>query len=230
MSHVAERLSDWMDDALSPAERGSVEAHLARCEACRRTLADLQAIVDAAAGLPPRQPAQDLWPNVRDRLTRRVASPESGTAAQVVPLRRRRIRLSVVQAAAASLAMATLGAGAAWVARGPAPRTERVAAVPVLGPAVALPTEARVVSDAARSPELAKELAELEAVLAGAEDFLAPETLRVLRRNLDLIDRAIAESQAALAADPADPYLQEHLEATLRRKARYLQETLVVSS
>ena len=45
--------------------------------------------------------------------------------------------------------------------------------------------------------------------LAVSRDDLAPETVAVLDRNLEIIDRAIAESRAALAADPSNTDLAD---------------------
>ena len=47
-----DRLSDYLDDEdLSPAERGSIAAHIMGCAACRETLEDLRAVRAHAASL-----------------------------------------------------------------------------------------------------------------------------------------------------------------------------------
>ena len=60
--------------------------------------------------------------------------------------------------------------------------------------------------------------------LAMRRDQLAPETVAVLDRNLAIIDRAIAESRAALAADPANDDLAELLWASYQRKVSFLEQ------
>jgi len=71
---------------------------------------------------------------------------------------------------------------------------------------------------------IAKQVAELQDTLAAARGRLDPTTERIIRKNLAVIDRAIAESRAALAADPGDPFLEEHLDRTYQRKVTYLRE------
>ena len=60
--------------------------------------------------------------------------------------------------------------------------------------------------------------------LALRRDELAPETVAVLDRNLEIIDRAIQESRAALAADPANADLAELLWASYERKVSFLEQ------
>ena len=46
-----DRLSEYLDGELAPEERRELEAHLARCATCKRTLEDLRAVVARAAAL-----------------------------------------------------------------------------------------------------------------------------------------------------------------------------------
>jgi anti-sigma factor RsiW len=48
-----EELSAHVDGRLSPAESARLERHLASCEACRRRLAELRAVVEGLHALPP---------------------------------------------------------------------------------------------------------------------------------------------------------------------------------
>ncbi len=47
--------------------------------------------------------------------------------------------------------------------------------------------------------------------------------MRAIEENLLIIDRAIAQAQRALSADPVSIYLNEHLTATMRQKLEFLQ-------
>ena len=47
-----EALSAYVDSRLSPAESARLERHLASCEACRRRLAELRAVVEGLRALP----------------------------------------------------------------------------------------------------------------------------------------------------------------------------------
>jgi hypothetical protein len=49
--------------------------------------------------------------------------------------------------------------------------------------------------------------------------------VRVVEQNLEVIDRAIAEARAAIAADPANAYLNGQVAANMRRKLDLLRRT-----
>lgn len=76
-----ELLSAWVDDALSPAKKEALDRHLAQCDRCRATVAQLQAVRDLLRDLP-REPVPAGW---RDGLMARVAeeedAPPDGAAA-----------------------------------------------------------------------------------------------------------------------------------------------------
>ena len=67
-------------------------------------------------------------------------------------------------------------------------------------------------------------IADLERVLAGGRGQLDTTTVRVIEQNLAAIDRAIAQAQQALLADPANLYLNTHLAETMRRKLDLLRQ------
>jgi hypothetical protein len=64
----------------------------------------------------------------------------------------------------------------------------------------------------------------LEEALRQHRGSLDTATVRVLEHNLAIIDRAIAESRAALEKDPANTYLNHHLARTMRRKVDLLRQ------
>ncbi|MGD2047803.1 MAG: hypothetical protein PVH96_16450 [Gemmatimonadota bacterium] len=78
-------------------------------------------------------------------------------------------------------------------------------------------------------PDLAAELGVLEDVLASARADLDSTTVAVLERNMRTIQTAIDDSRHALAADPGNAFLAEHLERMYRRKLVYLQEAVRVA-
>jgi hypothetical protein len=67
-------------------------------------------------------------------------------------------------------------------------------------------------------------VADLERVLADRQGLLDTTTVRVIQLNLAAIDRAIAQAQQALDADPANMYLNTHLADTMRRKLELLRQ------
>lgn len=70
------RLQAYLDRALDPQTRASVQAHLQDCESCRTNLEALQRVVLDLESLPDLAPGQDLAPLVMERL-RREQSPSS---------------------------------------------------------------------------------------------------------------------------------------------------------
>src|SRR5438046_2101017 len=198
-----DRLSQYLDGELAAPERTTLEAHLASCDVCRTTLEELRRVVTNARALDDRPPAADLWPAVAARIG---LSPRE-QARPVV----RRFSFTVPQLAAASVVLALLSAAAAWliVRRGTVPTAPVAVAerAPVLLNASAYPGDARF--DA--------QVADLERALARGRGRLDTATVRVIERNLRIIDRAIRGAQSALAADPANSYLNLHLAQQLRR-------------
>jgi anti-sigma factor RsiW len=85
---------------------------------------------------------------------------------------------------------------------------------------------------AAQTPETPHEeaISELRKALARERDRLDPTTIRTLEANLAIIDLAIDQAKRALAADPADSYVKEHLAETMRRKVELLQRATLLAS
>ncbi len=85
-----EQLSAWIDGELPTDEAARVEAHLATCGRCTRSVEALRAIIAAAGSLEARAPERDLWPDVerhlsrRERPVRRWTSVLAGLAAGVL--------------------------------------------------------------------------------------------------------------------------------------------------
>lgn len=223
-----EGLSDYLDGGLEPEERAEVEAHLAGCAPCREVLADLRDLVARARALEPGLPANDLWPGIAGAIGAPVPRP---TGAQVIPLARgsarprRGLFCTVPQLAAASVVLVALSVSATWWAgAGPVPADPGAAPAGVVSPVVPA-------ADTPGGPpaELAEELAALEQVLAEARARLDPNTVRILEKNLGVIERAIDESVRALEVDPGNAFLEEHLERAWREKAEFLREAALIT-
>ena len=79
------------------------------------------------------------------------------------------------------------------------------------------------------NPRYAAAVADLERVLAQGRSRLDTATVRVIEKNLGIIDRAIRDAQSALAADPANSYLNLHLAQEMRRKLELLRQAAVLA-
>ncbi|MGH7674355.1 MAG: anti-sigma factor family protein [Gemmatimonadales bacterium] len=200
--HWTDRLSDYLDGYLEAAERAALEAHLPTCAACRTTLAELRRVVARARTLEEAPPETDLWPGIAARIGRGRA------------VRRRLVSFNVPQLLAASVALVLVG-GAAAVAL-----LRQPPAVTPAAPSAFAPDEALTV---AGWRSYASAVAQLEAALAQNRSRLDTATVRVVEQSLATIDRAIADAQRALAADPANAYLNHHLAQTMRRKVELLR-------
>ena len=209
-----ERLSDYLDGALPQATSEEVGAHLAACDGCRAVHDDLRAVAQAARAMGPLEPPRDLWPGIAQGLRPREES-RGGWAPSTPSSRAPRPLL-----AAAAVVLVAVSASLAWWGRGalvvPPAATPPAPAVGVVRPAASANVEL---------PEsMAAELQRLEAVVSGVRERLDPGTVEVLERNLLLIERAIEDSYRALAVDPENDFVRQHLERTYQRKIDFLRE------
>jgi anti-sigma factor RsiW len=217
-----DRLSEYIDDDLTAAERQSVEAHLTECEACRTTVAELRRVVARAVNLTDSAPANDLWPGIDSRI--RASSPTS----RVSPFRRAisaRLSFTIPQVAAAGLTLMVLSGGLVWLARSGDPRADVQpvrAQVQEEEPAITPANFADKHYDAA--------IAELERTLDEGRKSLDPETVRVLEQNLAAIDRAIDQCRRALESDPSNVYLNTHLADARQRKLVLLRRATALTT
>ncbi len=212
-----DRLSDYIDDELTPAERAELETHLRSCRECVATLEELREVVACAATLPARPPANDLWPAIEPHLS------ASGRDGAVLPFRARmsrRFSFTLPQIAAAGIALMVVSGGGVWVLQHGGAVTS--------GPDVvatdprSLP-EPRLVSTTLSDPRYDEAIADLEQALRAGRADLDAGTIKILEANLDAIDKAIDQSRRALAADPANVYLNNHLADSRQRKLALLR-------
>jgi hypothetical protein len=206
------RLSEYLDNEdMDVAERATIEAHLAGCDGCRATLAELRAVAATASSLPDAAPAADLWPGLSARLGARSVRPFPPSA--------RRFSFTMPQLIAAGLALMVLSGGLVWVTRLGDPRAS-------LPPVVALENAGgpeTLVPVSFADAQFDEAVADLEQTLSAGRDTLDPETVRIIEENLLSIDQAIEQSRQALRADPANVYLNSHFAASRNRKLALLR-------
>jgi hypothetical protein len=210
-----DRLSAVLDGELSIEERAEFDAHLATCGACRADLARLRQVRQWAADYQGTPVHADVWRGVRGAIAARRQVP--------LPLPKRRVR--VPMALAAGLALLIVGAGSWWVGRSTAPvtATPRAAALTPFAP--------RQTSTALLAAErYGAAIAQLEQALLSEGSQLDTATVRVVRNNLAVIDRAIGEARDALAKDPGSDYLADHFATMMRKKLNLLRSASAARS
>jgi Putative zinc-finger len=222
-----DRLSDYIDDELPADERQRVGEHLSVCAECRQAVSELSAVAGRARSLSDLPPDRDLWPGVAGR----IGAPPRAHSGVLEPaalkgsatgLRtERRFSFTLPQLVAAALALMVLSGGMVWIARLGGDRTDF--------PGVAAVTESDVEPPGAAVRATFTEahydeaIADLKGALDAGRAKLDANTVRILEENLRAIDQAIEQSRTALATDPANVYLSDHLVAAKKRKLALLR-------
>jgi anti-sigma factor RsiW len=204
----ADRLSDYLDDELPMDERRALEQHLVSCAECRASLVELRAVIQRARTLPSGLPATDLWPGVEQRV--RQGRPA-----------RRLFTVSLPQLAAAALLLMALSGGLVWMLRQPAPSETSLANAADAPRTGRAPGTALPVSFADETYDQA--VADLQGALERGRGQLDPATVKVIEKNLAVIDAAIEQAQRALESDPSNTYLNGHLVHARQHKLALLR-------
>jgi hypothetical protein len=197
-----DRLADYQSGEDTPEERAVSAAHLLECEHCRRELAWLAALRGHVEKLPRSvAPTRDLWDGIATRLeARAVAAPGPNRA-----------RFILLAAAAVALVLA----GSAITAL----LLRRTAAAGPSHPASLPPSPAAGAPDGGTAS-----LAQLAGQVRALERALPPQTRALVAHHLELIDAAIRESEAALAADSTNQAIRRMLEARYEQRRGLLEQ------
>jgi anti-sigma factor RsiW len=217
-----ERLSEYLDGELSDGERIALEAHLQGCGECAAVLADLRQVVARAQMLENETPPRDLWPVIAQRIGATSGKARTVDLASRRPAARR-WSFSLPQLAAAGIALMVVSGGTVGLLRSPA-RQKIAPPVATVSSGNPPAINAAVSPKGTARQSYATAVADLEQVLASGRGQLDTTTIRVIEQNLAAIDRAIAQAQRALDADPANLYLNTHLAETMRRKLDLLRQ------
>jgi hypothetical protein len=243
---LEERLSDWLEQDVDSETRAALERHAAGCVRCSALVADLAAIRREAASMPELVPSRDLWPEIEARIQAPVINLGSKRAARSTQ------RVWWMGAAAAGLVAVTAGVtyfltttvtpNPPVVVTAPAVDEPDTLEPTVVRPEAALASETRgtgtqralpgghprpsgssAPTDVTEESEYSRDVAQLRALVAERRSELDSATVVVLEKNLELIDRAIAESRAALQRDPASEFLADQLARAMTKKVAILR-------
>jgi hypothetical protein len=241
---MCERLAAYLEGDLAPEERAAAERHLAECASCAEVLVELRAIAAQAAAMPLLTPSRDLWSDIESR----ISTPVTVLAGAPAAVRRAPRRQWQFAIAAAALIAATAGttyliatrssgkaAAISKVATQPpvqrtAPTTAPatvVATAPQIAPAPVPPPYVTPVSRPKKDVSAARvydqEISLLDRLVHTRRESLDPKTVAIIEKNLEIIDKAITESRAALAKDPKSPLLSNQLDNVLGSKVELLR-------
>jgi anti-sigma factor RsiW len=237
-----DRISEYIDGDMGPADARAFETHLAGCADCRATLETVRGIVAAAAALADHAPVRDLWPGIAAGIAADAVTPAPDAAVAAtpagygavrpdaargsIPLRAvdaRRFSFSTRQLAAAALVLMSVSAGAAWLLTGTGSSDAVYQQGTIFQAAGSEPADVRMVGVPEPAAPPQPSATTIDEALAAARASLDPATVEVLERSIESINAAIADAHAALEADPGNPYLQRQLDSTLQRRQDVLR-------
>ncbi|HEU0300447.1 MAG TPA: zf-HC2 domain-containing protein [Longimicrobium sp.] len=233
MTHerTLELLDDFVGGELEPREEREVRRHLMQCESCRAEEQALRALLDEAAALPDEvMPDDDLWHRIAPRLEARTAAVvETERMPEVRVIGPRPVRpLPWWMLAAASIALVVVTSLATlrFAGRGGEPVLATQTAQPPRAGTTSAGTPTALAAFRPAEQEYEKAITELQAALQARRGQLAPQTVATVEANLRIIDQAIRESRAALAADPNRPELAEMLSDAYDTKLDVLRQAV----
>ena len=209
-------LGDYVDGARASTRPGderlaAFERHLPACADCQALVADFTSIRRTASMLEEHVPPPRLWTKIaasieEERRRRWWQRPLADAFPGWLPI-------------AVAVSVAIVIAGFTWFAWNTAPPevVQQASA-----PAETLPVAAEAHYDEA--------IAGLQRLAESQDGSLDPGTRAVLKENLAVLDRAISESRAALADEPANTLAQESLLDALDTKVALLQDTVALAT
>lgn len=229
MTHLTfEEISELADggplrtESSDSSSSAAKERHVADCESCRAALSRVRELVAAAHALPREvAPPLEVWDAVRTR----VASEARTRATLASPASRAMRWWHNGWLATAAVIVLVLGT-ATFMTLASRGRSAKAKAMQVAAPPASLTSPVLYAVD----KNYVATIRELRATLDSQRSTLAPSTVRTVEHSLSVIDAAIAEARAALAADPANQYLVDILAAHYERQVDLLQRATELSS
>lgn len=221
---VRSQLSEFVDGTLPAESRAAIETHLLTCAGCAAIADDLKQLRTAARGLGPIDPPDHIWLEIAGQVHLDRAS-ENGAA-----LHDRPARQPIWQwiGLAAALVVVTVSVYL-FQHIGQLPRSGSRTAATGPGNAEAVGSVETFEQELKQAEEhYDKAIAELEAITRNSDGAIDPQVARTLQKNLSTIDRAIADSRAALNTNPESEPARDSLFEALRRKVGVLQATVTL--
>jgi anti-sigma factor RsiW len=213
-------LQELADGTLGPIRRAELQVHLESCARCRALASDLVRIKDLAGSLDRLSPPDVVWLQVAGRLRQ-----EGRLAAEAEAPRTSKRRVAALAIAAALV----IAVGASIVTLAPrggdanAPQTAQQGNAAAQDPVQSFANEIRLAEQ-----HLQNAIAKLEQAAMSDEDVMDPQTAEILKKNLQVMDQAIAESRDALRVEPQSASARDLFFGAMKRKVGVLQDTLAL--
>ncbi len=217
-SRYHDEIQALADGTLGPIRRAQLQVHLDDCRACRELAADLVRIRNLAATLDRVEPPDAVWIQIAGRLR------QEGRVAAVAAAPRHSHRHIAALALAAMLLIAVGASIFVLLPRGGADQTS--ASAPAGNAAAEDPVQSFANEMRLAEQHYQNAIAKLEEAAKSDEDVLDPQTAAVVKKNLQIIDQAIAESRDALRVEPQSAAARDSLFGALKNKVVVLQETI----
>jgi hypothetical protein len=254
-----EQLADFLERAVSEPMRAAMESHAVGCDDCGPLLTDLRRLRIDAANLPELTPRRDLWSGIADRIEAPVVSLPGARGARRRSWSNP-IFVSLAAAGLVAITATithrmdggpvdrSTGGPQTNSAQRPAPTqsSPTVASAdstpqPTRAPAVTGPPVRRSTGQPASPVRLAtnrpsaeqtydREISRLLVVYNQRRPALDSTTIAVVRKNLKIIDEAIAQTKTALRRDPASQFLMESLNDEFDTKVQLLRKVAMLPS
>ncbi|HEX6747452.1 MAG TPA: zf-HC2 domain-containing protein [Longimicrobium sp.] len=207
-----DRLSEYLDGELEPAERMALEEHLRSCLSCRATLEQLRAVKVRAERLADRQPPPEVWAEIARRIGAPDVTLDSVDDELTVRRARKTVRFPWLRVGAAAAAVLAVGIGIGRMSTG-TPALPR-ATVQAPAPGTALTSDAYRVAVAQHLDRTEALLTSFRAAAASGEvDAQVGQWADEMLSNT----RLLLDSPAA--ADPKLKTLLQDLELVLAQIA-----------
>jgi len=217
-TNYRDALQELADGTLGPIRRAELQVHLDSCARCRSLASDLVRIKDIAGSLDRLSPPDVVWLQIAGRLRQ-----EGRLAEEAAPPRTSKRRMAALAIAAAPV----IAVGASIVTLLPrggganAPQTTPQDNAAAQDSVESFANEIRLAEQ-----HLQNAIAKLEQAATSDEDVMDPQTAEILKKQLQVMDQAIAESRDALRVEPQSASARDHFFGAMKRKVGVLQNTI----
>jgi putative zinc finger protein len=220
-ARATQQIQELIDGTLGPIRRSELEQHLDECASGRALFDDLQKVRDAAASIPALEPPDHVWIQIAGRLRQ-----EGRVHDRPQPVRPRRLQYAWLGLAAA-LVIAVGAAMLYVIVPDNQPGVDSPATT--AGNAAATDSVQSGVEDLRQAEKLLQSgVAKLREGLGSDGQSLPAPVTATLESNLKILDQAIAESSAAVQAEPQNVAARTSLFDSLQRKISLLQDTIAL--